>query len=611
VPVRQQHGRPGVGEDGADPVGGRIGIQRQVCRTGLQRGEDRGREVGAGLQAECDERAPAASASPEPAGHDVRAAVQVRIGQTVLAVDDSDVVRGAPGLRLEQLVQAGVRPGHRIGSVPVRQDRRPLGLGEQWQFADRTVRVGGDAVQQDPQMGRETLDGGVREQVGRVLQVAGQAVPARHERQREVELGDPVQIRDRGHHQPLRLGHRERAVVQREQHLKQWVAARVAVAYQLLDERLHRDVLIGESAKRGRPYPLQHFAERGVAVQSGAQRERVDEAADELLGPGARPSGDRRADDHVRLAGVPRQQHLERAEQDHEQGRPFRTGQFLQLAYPGRRHGERPLPAGVAGQRRAVMVVRQVQLRRRVRQYAAPVVQLGHRRAADQPVVLPAREVRVLDRQGGQVRWHAAGMRAVRRPQLAQEDPHRPPVGDQVMHGDRQQVVVVGEARDLHPDQGRTGEVERPAGLGADPVPRRPLALGSRHRPEVAAVRRERGVRDDDLGGLGTGEDDRGAQNLVAPHHVPGGASDEVGVQRAAQPHRQQLVVHRRLRAQLLDQPDPALCRRQRHRFGRVRAGLDDLLVPLGAQPLAHHQLGEGPAVGGFGVCHRRCSRFS
>jgi len=113
----------------------------------------------------------------------------------------------------------------------------------------------------------------------------------------------------------------------------------VAFRPQLFDETVEGRVLIGVSAETGLAHARHQLAEGRVAREVCAQRQRVDEEADERLQLGARAAGDGRADDDVRLPRVACQQELEGREQRHEERRALRAAQRLKRV--GRRFRER------------------------------------------------------------------------------------------------------------------------------------------------------------------------------------------------------------------------------------------------------------------------------
>ena len=104
---------------------------------------------------------------------------------------------------------------------------------------------------------------------------------------------------------------------------------------------------------------------------------------------------------------------------------------------------------------------------------------------------LPHRVVGVLDRQRRQRIGLAAAEGVVERAQLARQHPHRPAVGDDVVHGHQQHVLVVAPAR-----SGGRGSAARAPGRTARPLPRRPAGAAPPRRPRARAGRARPGRRD-------------------------------------------------------------------------------------------------------------------
>ena len=137
--------------------------------------------------------------------------------------------------------------------------------------------------------------------------------------------------------------------------------------------------------------------------------------------------------------------------------------------------------------RRAREVGRQVETGRRARQLAPPVVELPRQRATAQPLPLPDGEVGVLHRQLRQRRRPPRGEGLVERHQLAQQDLHRPAVGDDVVHRQQQDVPLRAEPQQRGAQERTGGEVERLDGLAPRRRPRPPRLRG--RSPAAAADR--------------------------------------------------------------------------------------------------------------------------
>jgi hypothetical protein len=95
----------------------------------------------------------------------------------------------------------------------------------------------------------------------------------------------------------------------------------------------------------------------------------------------------------------------------------------------------------------------------------APVVDLVVQGGAREPVALPRGEVGVLDRGDRQVGLLAAQRCRVAGGQLLGDEAHRPAVGDDVVHGEAEGVVVRGQAQQPRPYRRGLGQVESDGAL--------------------------------------------------------------------------------------------------------------------------------------------------
>ena len=170
------------------------------------------------------------------------------------------------------------------------------------------------------------------------------------------------------------------------------------------------------------------IAERRIAVQAGAQHQRVDEEADERLELLAGSIRDRHGDRDVVLARVAGDERLDGGGQRHEQRafggrreRPQARGDLVRhrevqpLAAVGRPGGPRP-------------VGRQLQVGASPLELRVPVGALTLAHLALQPPALPVGDVGVLHRQRRQRGWLACEGARVQRAELVLEDAERPAV---------------------------------------------------------------------------------------------------------------------------------------------------------------------------------------
>src|SRR5712691_2588712 len=104
------------------------------------------------------------------------------------------------------------------------------------------------------------------------------------------------------------------------------------IGLQFFHQLLERHVLIRIAAERSFLHAAQQFATRGIAGQTGAQRERVDEEPNQALSLWQRASGDWRPDGDVFFTGVTIEQKLVRSYQRHEKRDVFFLAEQLQIA---------------------------------------------------------------------------------------------------------------------------------------------------------------------------------------------------------------------------------------------------------------------------------------
>src|SRR5204862_5666382 len=117
--------------------------------------------------------------------------------------------------------------------------------------------------------------------------------------------------------------------------------------------------------------------------------ERVEEAANQVLGLDARATRDGRADENVLLSRVAVQQRLERGEQQHEQRDVFATRQRVERRGQRTRQPEVLQRAAIRFQRRTGPVGRQIECRRRAAELLFPAGELFFEHGALQPTALP------------------------------------------------------------------------------------------------------------------------------------------------------------------------------------------------------------------------------
>ena len=365
-----------------------------------------------------------------------------------------------------------------------------------------------------------------------------------------------------------------RRVLEDEHHLEQRQPAALAHRRQSVDEPLEGDFLVGEPADGGLVHAPDEGAEAGPAGERRAQRQRVQEQADQALEVGPRPPGDQGADDDVGLPGGAREQRLEGGEDDDERSGLLLVGERMDAAH-GRRGDPDAAPRAVgAGGPGPRMIGGELEDGVGV-EAGAPVVELGIRAGAGEARALPGRERRVLQRQrrqraGGVAAAAAAAAAldgdgdgdggAVQRAELADEDGQGPGVGDEVVHVDEEVVPPRRMAKERQTTERAVLEIERLLGEGGDVLA----------RPRRRGVVRARGAIEASELHVGLGRHhlpqapiavsgEGGAQRLVAPADGLEAARERFRVELALEAHRDGHVERRAAVAPLLQEPHPLL----------------------------------------------------
>ncbi|GES39831.1 hypothetical protein RAJCM14343_5109 [Rhodococcus aetherivorans] len=596
--------RTGVAQNVFEPVGGVVGVERQVGAAGLDHRVHPDEQLDRAAHREPDEAVRADALGDQPPGEPVGAGIELGVGQGLVAEDDGDGVGGAGRLPGEQ-VGEGVRAAGGVGGVPAPQDQLAFARLEQVEVADGHVRGGGHGGEQPHEAVGEGGDGAGVEQVGRVGQGAGEggggAVVAGDLGQHQVQVefgGAGVDFGDVdgqvGQPQVGGLG-----VLEGQHHLEQGRVGLGSVVGDGVDEGVERQVGVGEGVDVAVADVGQVLGEGVLCGDGGAQDDGVDEHADQIVEGAVAATGDRGADGDVVAAREPGQQHRQGRVHRDERGGAVRAGQVADR--PVQFGADLEADGGAAERllRRAGPVGGQRQHFRCAGKGFAPVPQLGGgerirvgRIAEDLP--LPQRVVGVLHLQGRPVGGAAAGAGGVRGHQIPGQRRHRRPVRRDVMHHEHQHVLPVAEREQPRPHRHLHRHVEPGRDLGGQTL--RQLVGGDGRRGEIEAHLLDRA---DPLDGtVGRGRE-LGAQRLVAGEHIGDGGGERVPVEPAAQPDRHRDVVGRRGGVELVDEPHPLLGRGDRQ---HPRTGPGDQRHP-GARADVGGEGGEGPHRGGLEQC--------
>ncbi|OXR44745.1 hypothetical protein B7C42_03540 [Nocardia cerradoensis] len=428
--------------------------------------------------------------------------------------------------------------------------------------------IGDDRAQQPHETVRESGNRRLVEQIRRVREDGRlfAVTVDRRNRQLQIEFRDgsvEVDLLDgqSGQFQPGGID-----VLEEQRHLEQRMVRRRPDRIQDLDQPLEGQFGVRERGQVRFAYPVQQIDEARAGFDLGAQHQGVDEHADEIVELAFTTPGHRGAQGDIRAAGQPRQQCREGRVHHHELGRVAGAGDLRHGAMRLRRDRERIHPADARGRLRPRPVRGQVDPLRRVGQRRAPERQLLRRRRLGIVLVaeqlpLPQRVVRVLHRQRRPRGRLTRDARQVGGHQVPDQRRHRRAVRRDVVRHHDHHVHVGGRRQHRHPQRHLGRDVESAQREAGDPVHHSVFAdlddRQIRHRGRGQHVLIPHAVH---------GRVD-GPQHLVPGDHVTHGRSQRRQVQLTRQPDGEGNVVGRGGGVELVEEPHPLLCQRQRHQL--------------------------------------------
>ncbi|RMS47551.1 hypothetical protein ALP66_05708 [Pseudomonas amygdali pv. photiniae] len=243
-------------------------------------------------------------------------------------------------------------------------------------------------------------------------------------------------------------------------HLKQWAAAQIALRLQGFDQLFERQVLMGLGLHSRVFDLLQQPGHGGLRIEVGLEHLSVDKEADQPLGFAAGAVGDGHADAYIGLTAVAVQQGLQRRQQQHEQCDALLPRDLFQVVDQRWRQLDRQPRTGVALHDRARMIGGQFQNRLLFAQLLLPVIQLPRLFSGVHPVALPQRVVGVLHVQRDQHHLTALAVAFVQAHQFIDHDRHRPAIGDDVVLGQHQCVLLLAQFEQPDPQQRPVLQIE-------------------------------------------------------------------------------------------------------------------------------------------------------
>ena len=390
------------------------------------------------------------------------------------------------------------------------------------------------------------------------------------EAERQVELGGGGPDRFERKAQSRQLEARIGIVLESQHDLEQRVTGERAGRVEHLDQALERQVLMAVGRQIGGAHALEQIAEARIAARIGAQHQRVDEEADEIVERAVGAPRNRAADRDVGPGAKLREQRRQPRLQHHEQTRPALARKLEQVAMKLGVDVERNAVAAIARDRRSRPVDRQLDLIGKILERVGPERQLARNGTvrialAAEQLVLPQRVVGILHRQGRQLRRMTLTARPIGRRKIARERNRGPAVARNMMQQEQQHVLVRTEHKQMRP-QGRLGrKIEAVARRRGERL--RKSLLADRHHLQP---RPRRGRLQDQLAGHAQRIGEDGAQALVAFHQVSQRRFQRRTIERTRKPQRERDVIGCAAPLQTVEEPQPTLRKRERD-LGRTR----------------------------------------
>ena len=438
------------------------------------------------------------------------------VGNDRVALTKRDRVRGPGDLLGEERVDRFARTARGLRRPAPAREGFGRGFVQQSEVRESKIDRARKPLEEVAEERHEAFDRAPLEEIRPVFQLTGQRLRRLAHREGPIELRRSALERQWAPFEPSDLDRLEGRVLEGEEHLEGRRVARAARHLERLQDLLEGRARMFEGRQGHRPHALQDLGEGGIAVEVDPKDEGVHEEPDQGFDVGMIPVRDRRADRQVRLPGHAVERRGEGREQRHEEGRALTPGERLQRVAGLARERESNRVALARRFDRGREIRREREARGQTGEVSPPVVDV----AGNVGVSRPGGVVRVLDRQRrerGGVPLRAEFV--VQRRDFAHEDPDRPPVDEDVMTVEDENVPRVRERQDRHPPERRIGQVEGLA-RGADhPVPKRRLPgfvrLAFDERPPDAHGRRGREDRHE----LPAALLEVGAQHLVPIDH--------------------------------------------------------------------------------------------
>ncbi|PMQ07618.1 hypothetical protein PseAD21_27880 [Pseudomonas sp. AD21] len=399
-------------------------------------------------------------------GQTIGAFVEFAITQAALTGLHGDSIRSASHLCFEQPVQRLLQRAIDLRRVEVHQQTLTLIRRQQRHLRQHHLIIVDQRCQQLLEVTDEAANGRFVEQRRGVVQRPANPARVFTEGQRQVEFDEAARPGHAFEGQIAQGQRRTVVVVPTEQRLEQRAMGQAAQRLADFHHLFERQVLMRLRLQGLRLDPRQQRLAAWLVRGVDAQGQGVDEHADQAFDLGASTVGHRRADHHLGLTGQTTEGHRPGAHDHHvRRHRPALT-QGLDPATHCLAQLNFNAGTAVVLLRRTRAVGGQGQQRRRAGQGLLPVIALALQHLAAEPAALPHRVVGVLQRQWRQRVGLAVTERLIQRRQFTGQHAHRPTVGDDVVQGQQQHMVIVRQPHQTPAQQRIFLQIERHTGLG-------------------------------------------------------------------------------------------------------------------------------------------------
>ncbi len=174
-------------------------------------------------------------------------------------------------------------------------------------------------------------------------------------------------------------------------------------------------------------------------------------------------------------------------------------------------------------------------------------------------LLLPFGKIAVLDLQFGERTYFSAGECLIESGNLSNQNTHRPAIGDDVVHGQQNDMVFATCPQQGHAEQGSLGEIERLTGFFIGQAQDFLLTLFNRKTLQVDFRHRQRPTGTDNLNGLSVHGGESGAQGLVPANDFIDAILQSLNIQRTFEANRRRDIIKRTIRLELIQEPQPLL----------------------------------------------------